>query len=345
VVKKRLPGAGFAVLLSISLAGCELFTNSMASHFLNNTGVAKVTGVAETAEIRALASGTVLISPGDKTLTLLLSNPRNFMVRPELSVVTGNAGIITVSQSGPDTLELVITNPALNDEYDLTIAMQSPDGLRDFPSCAIPVRCVSFDTALHDLRVDIPGVGAAHPVQTGGGFTVSVPYGTPSVTLYAETEDPASRVGIFDYNNSSSLGYPYTTTAVYITPTLVLGANNFYVNVTAGVPKNYPVVIFLEPPSEITISAISDPDLPALTFSGVPALPQAGGTNVTIAISDLTADSWYIEITGPDSYPSYTANSFSLPSDPGFYNINVFAAVTIDGDQIVYSGSFGVVVK
>ncbi|MDR2020881.1 MAG: DUF5018 domain-containing protein, partial [Treponema sp.] len=285
---KRFSRAVFALFLSVSafFAGCDLFNNSMVDYFEDNTGVAEVKGVVPASGIRMMANETVLIPPavlpGDTTtLTLSLSNPRNFTVRHTLSVVTSDNGIITVDQTGPNKIEIDITGAELDDEYDLTLAMKSPDGLRDFTPYHIPVRCVSFNTALKDLSVDIPGAGAVHPVQKDGAFELNVPAAAAAVTLRAETlEAPYAALSP---NNTVPL--TSGSSAVEQSLPLVLGMNTFYVKVTAASTdtKVYPVKIFKGDASKaITAFTVTSPVNAAGTITGTAVTVTVPyGTNIS----------------------------------------------------------------
>jgi hypothetical protein len=93
----------------------------------------------------------------------------------------------------------------------------------------------------------------------------------------------------------------------------------------------------------ITISGITNAALSSLTFSGVPTDPVAASVSITITISGGPVTGWYIDINGPVSPNSTTADTvtFNAPGVPGFYNVNVIA--TVGG--VNYSGSFGLIVE
>jgi hypothetical protein len=172
-----------------------------------------------------MTNGTILVRPGPAEIRLALFNPRNFTVRQTL---TASDGSITAAQTGSGEIVVKIPAAVLDAEYSLTLAMQSPDGLRDFPLYTMRIRCVSFDTALLGFEVD--GVPSD---PDGYAFNVNVPYATETVTLAATTVAPNATLAI--YRGTDDSGTPLaggTQTAETTVSSLVPGDNSFYIKVT-----------------------------------------------------------------------------------------------------------------
>jgi hypothetical protein len=113
------------------------------------------------------------------------------------------------------------------------------------------------------------------------------------------------------------------------------GPVTYTVTAEDGTTQTYTVTVNVAP--GITIGGITNPSIQVLTLSGVPASPVSGGTQVTIILSEsVTVSGWYIEMTNSAASTTASANPFSLPTVPGFYNVNVIATV----GAIEYSGSF-----
>jgi hypothetical protein len=120
------------------------------------------------------------------------------------------------------------------------------------------------------------------------------------------------------------------------------GQVEYTVTAEDGTTETYTVTV--NGAQGIAISGITVEGLDALTFSGVPASPVSASTSITITISGgVTVSDWYIDVNGPVTPTGSTTDTvtFSAPSNPGFYNISVFA--TVEG--ILYSGSFGITVN
>jgi hypothetical protein len=166
------------------------------------------------------------------------------------------------------------------------------------------------------------GVEAMSGSINGDDITITLPYGTnianlsPTIGLSPKAVvDPASGVAK-DFTNSVN----YTVTA------------------EDGTQENYTVTVAV---AEIRITMSTK--LSALAFSGAPTEPVEAGASIEITVDgDVTVSVWLIKVTGPSSFSaSHASNTFTAPTLPGFYSINVFATV---GD-IPYSGFFGLVVK
>jgi hypothetical protein len=423
------------------IPGCDLFDNSMVDYFLNNTGVVEVRGISGSSQYAVMANGTILIPPfTDEPVSILeaaLSNPQNLSVRYQLVGVPPGKHI-TLRQAGSTTMELAIEGAVLGDEFDLTLVMQSSDGLREFASYTMRIRCVSFDTALSDFRVN-----DIHPLIDQNSVTVELPYETTEVTLEGKALESGAALRLFrgqddtdtliasgsdqvvtaspeslnlgdnffylEVNMSGAIqGYavniirvqdpnklitefyfeisgkkygvgpgveagsgsingadiavtvPYGTLLGSLAPTIAVssGASS---NPASGVgqdftsAKTYTVIaadsstavymVTVVEHSGITISGITVEGLNDLTFGNVPPSVSVS-TSITVTTSGVVDDpgsGWYVDINGPVSLTSPTANSvtFTAPSVPGFYNVNVIA--TVGG--IDYSGSFGLTVE
>jgi hypothetical protein len=243
-----------SVFVFLAVSGCDLFENSMVDYFLDNTGVVEVMGVTGTENTIQMTNGTILVSPGPAEIRLALFNPRNFTVRQTLTGAPGEN--ITVVQTGSGEIVVKIPEAKLDAEYSFTLAMQSPDGLRDFAPYTMRVRCVSFDTALLDFKVD--GVSLD---SDGYAFKVNVPYETETVTLAAATVAPNATLEIYEGTDDS--GTPLTSgthTAKTTALSLVLGNNYFYIKVTNtnnGKSQGYAVTVYRRASSDKVITAFA----------------------------------------------------------------------------------------
>jgi hypothetical protein len=283
--------------------------------------------------------GTILIPPsGDAPRTVIeviLSNPRNFAVRQELLGVPEGKSIES-RQAGTTGIEVIIEDAVTRDQYNLSLAMRSSDGLRDFPAYPLRIKCLSFNEAEITeffFRINGKNYGVGPGVEDGswsisGGtnITVTVPYKTdltnlkPAVTYWGKSIDPDGTAWGFSTDSTQN----YTVTAV-----------------NSPIQQDYSVTVNIAP--GITIS-ITNEEFPALTFSGVPSNPVRAGEPFTITISNGTVTDWYIEISKAGSTTSTSAtntNTFTAPSISGFYSVNVLA--TVGG--FLYSGSFGMTVE
>ncbi|MDR2028389.1 MAG: DUF5018 domain-containing protein, partial [Treponema sp.] len=195
-------GLTFLLFLAagFTIPGCEFFSNSMVDYFLDNTGTVEVTGISGKTQYARMANGIIFIPPSDDItiIDVALSNPRNFTIRQEIRGVPPGKNI-SARQTGPTGIEVAIAGAVLGDEYDLTLAMQSPDGLRDFEPYPLKIQCVSFETALLDCWVD-----DEHPLLNSGGssFMVKVPYSTETIDLGGTTLDSGARLVIKDVSGT-----------------------------------------------------------------------------------------------------------------------------------------------
>jgi hypothetical protein len=351
-LKKRHSSIAFAFFISIFMSfvvpGCEFFGNSMADYFLDNTAIVEVTGIRAAAEMTTpavvLSNGIVLIPPGiveaHTKLELALFNPQNFIVRHELLGVPAGK-TVSAHQAGPNMMELTISGAAEGEDYSFSLAMQSPDGIRDFTPYTIRIQCVSFETALSEFKVN----GTTPPGFGSDSMTVNVPYATSSVTLEGTTLDPGAFLEIFAGPNDSFPLLASGTGGANTTASLPsVGNNYFYLKVTNGTTKGYAVNIIREPYYYIdinSINGITDAALSALIFDNPPSSVSVS-SSITITINgDVPVDDWYIDMTGPGAFIPVTMDTFTVPNTPGFYNVNVIA--TVDG--VDYSGSFGLIVE
>jgi hypothetical protein len=294
----------------------------MVEYFEDNIGVAEVTGVIPVPNmVVPTPGGAVLVSPEASTITLTLFNPRNFNVLYELLGVPAGK-TITANQAG-NTIEVDIAEAVLDDEYDLTLTMQSPDGLRDFTPYNLPVRCVSFDTALKDFSVDF-GEGVLRPVQKNGCFDIIVPSGVTAITLSAEMltpGTPSSRVELYGVSpvngpiGSSGIGGGFYTGIIAL-PTI--GSYKYYIRITSqsgGEYKDYPVNIFKGDSSKaITDFSITSP------VTAVGTIDEAAKT-VTVTVPDGTT------LTALTVSVTHTGISVTSPS-----------GATQDGSPAIFSG-------
>jgi hypothetical protein len=208
----------------------------MTSYFLDNTGTVEAAEVGGSSNFIVIDDGIILIPPADiRPVTVLemeIFNPRKLAVRYELLGVPDGKNI-SIRQAEAAAVEVLIEGAVLDDEYRLTIGMQSADGLRDFGGCDMQVRCVIFDTGLSDFRVN-----DVHPLFSSGdpSFTVALPYQTTGVTLEGAALDPAAALTLFQGRNAagppiaSGLGRALNSTPAPVSE----GDNFFYLEVRRG---------------------------------------------------------------------------------------------------------------
>jgi hypothetical protein len=222
------------VLLALGFAGCDL-NNNMADYFLDNTEVVSIKTAEGKTRYAVTADGTILIPAAtalepSTIIGLSLSNPRNFTVRQQLLGVPAGKDI-SARQTGPNEIEVRIGGAVEGDVCDLTLAMQSPDGLRDFPPYRLSIRCVSFETALRDFTVDGVSVPAFDPGKDA--FKMNVPYDRASIALGGTALDPGALIEIYAGPDDSGTLLGQGTQTLETTQALVLGNNFFYVKVSA----------------------------------------------------------------------------------------------------------------
>jgi hypothetical protein len=245
-----MPGLGDLVFVVVffTLSGCDLFTNSMVEYFEDNTGVVTVMGAVGKTRHAVTADGTILIPPAadvpTTTIGMALFNPRNFTLRQELLGVPAGTAIAS-RQTGSNEIEVHISGAREGDMYNLTLVLQSPDGLREFPPYNLALRCVSFETALLDFTVDGNTPPGFAPNQAA--FTVNVPHGAAAVALAGTTLNPNATLEVYAGTDDSSAALARGTGTVSVSSgTLSLGDNSFYLKVTAPSlhTQGYGVTIF-----------------------------------------------------------------------------------------------------
>jgi hypothetical protein len=188
------------LFLLAALTGCDFFNNSMAEYFKDNTGLVEAREVAGNPPVYyKMADGTILVAPGATTIAMSLLNPRRLDFRYELTNSTSTAGTVLSRKSGLDKIEVEITGAAEGDVYNLTLAMQSPDGLRNFTPCDLRILCVSLETSLLSLAAQFDGGPAAldqpfNPAITD--YTAVVPGAISEVTLEGTTVHPGASLSI-----------------------------------------------------------------------------------------------------------------------------------------------------
>jgi hypothetical protein len=253
----------------IVVSGCDLFNTSMVDYFLDHSEIAEATGfTVETKHI--MENGTILIPPGETTIIrVTLSNPRNFTVRQELLYVPAGKNISS-QQTGPTEIKVSIAGAAEGDTYEPTLVLQSPDGLRDFPSYALRVRCVSFETKLEDFTLDGVSIQDFDPAQ--GAFRVNVPYSRSTVVLGGTTEHSDALIELYAGVDDSGRLLATGSHTLGLPQNLEVGDNHFYVKITApsSTAQGYAIVVHrsLSSEREMTAFNILSPANAAGSISG-----------------------------------------------------------------------------
>jgi hypothetical protein len=216
------------------ILSCDLFNTSMVDYFLDNTGSVEVTGIGGRPKYVLAPNGTILIPPsGDEPLTtieVLLSNPRNLAVRQELLGVPEGKNISS-RLAGTGGIELSIAGAEEGDDYALTLAMRSPDGLRDFSPYSLTLTCVSFETALEDFTVN--GMVPPDFDPAKGAFSINVPYAATTVMLGGTTVHPKALIEIYAGTDDSGAVLVRDTHRVSHPVSLNTEENYFYIKITA----------------------------------------------------------------------------------------------------------------
>jgi hypothetical protein len=223
----------FILLLALSpaiMGGCELINTSLTDYFLDNSEIVRATGFAVKTE-HALKDGAILIPPGETTLIgIALANPRSLGVKQEL-VGTPEGKSLTLRQSSLTELELTIAGAEEGDDYELTLALQSADGLRDFPSYPLRVQCVSFETRLQNFTVNGATLPAFDPEQAAWG--VNIPYSQSTVAFAGTTAHSGATIELYAGTDVSGEPLATGTHRVELTQALAVGDNNFYIRIIA----------------------------------------------------------------------------------------------------------------
>jgi hypothetical protein len=222
-------------------SGCDLVGNSMVDYFLDNTGTVSVTGVVGKTLSVKMSDETILIPPGEpSTIGVTLSNPRNFDIRYEIAGAPAGKDV-AARQTKSNEIEVDIGGAAENDEYNLTLALQSSDGLRNFLPYTLRLKCMSFETGLFDFKVN----GATPPAfDPNGGFTANVPYRKESAILQGIAVDPNAVVEIFSGSGGAALATG--THTVEIERALEEENNYFYIRITApsSLTQGYVITVY-----------------------------------------------------------------------------------------------------
>jgi hypothetical protein len=232
-----------SIFVILMASGCDLVGNSMVDYFLDNTGTVSVTGVAGKTLSVKMSDETILIPPGEpSTIGVTLSNPRNFDIRYEIAGAPAGKDI-AARQTRSNEIEVDIGGAAENDEYNLTLALQSSDGLRNFLPYTIRLKCVSFETGLFDFKVN----GATPPAfDPNGGFTANVPYRRESAILQGIAVDPNAVVEIFSGSGAAGAALATGTHTVEIERALEEENNYFYIRITApsSLTQGYVITVY-----------------------------------------------------------------------------------------------------
>jgi hypothetical protein len=191
---------------------------------------------------------------------------------------------------------------------------------------------------------------AANPAITDIYFTInSKKYGAGT-----GTESGSGSIS----GNSIKITVPYGTSVTNMTPTVihtgasinpvsgtVWGSSNqktYTVTAADNLTQDYTVIVTVKPGITIVDANITSPSIPVLTFSASQMI-VVSPASVIITISGGTVTAWRIYINGllTSGSPGENKVTFSAPTVPGFYNVNVIA--TAGG--VNYSGSFGLIVQ
>jgi hypothetical protein len=144
-------------------------------------------------------------------------------------------------------------------------------------------------------------------------------------------------------NMTTAITTAYTGASVSPAPGLGVDFTNpqtYTVTAKADYQQQYTVTVIVQP--GITVSGItSQGELAVITFDEPASIVP--GTPIDIILSgDAEVDSWYIELSGPET-SIFEENPFTIPLNtaPGFYTVNVIAEI----GGIPYSGSFSLTVE
>jgi hypothetical protein len=280
---------------AIIIGGCDLFNVSLAEHFLNNNGSVEAAGFT-VKTTHAVHDGRILIPSGDATIIgVALFNPRNFKVRQELLGAPPEKNI-TARLSSLTEIEVTIAGAVEGDDYGLTLVMQSPDGLRDFPSYSLRVQCVSFETKLQDFTIDGERPASFDPAKES--FRVDVPNSRENVTFGGTAAHSKAMIAIYAGTDDSGELLVTGDYRVTIEQPLTVGANDFCVKITAPstTTRSYAVVIyrgsaFPNTAKAITTFAITNPASAAGVIDGEAktiAVTVPYGTDVTAMTAAAT---------------------------------------------------------
>jgi hypothetical protein len=331
----------FTLFLSLApgiiIPGCDLLNTSLTNYFWEHNEIVQVTGYTVKPGQVMTADGTIFIPPGDTTIGLILSNPRNFNVRQELAGVPAGKDIVALQISQTE-IEVTIKGAEEGDGYELTLALQSPDGLRDFPSYPLRIRCVSFVTALQDFTVNGATPPTFDPAQ--GTFRVNVPYSNAAVALKGTTAHSGAAIAIYAGADDSGAPLATGTHTAETTQPLELGDNHFYLTITApsSIRQSYAVTVHRAAASETAITdfffVIGGKRYGAGTGSAyVAGSGSISGTAIAAIVpygTDLTA----MTASAPHTGASISPN----PASPRSYvNPVVYTVTAEDGTKEIYT--------
>jgi hypothetical protein len=330
--------SGFTVLLFLFpgiILGCDLLNNSMADYFLDHTAIVGVTGFKVKTEYAMMSDETILIPPGSAKIGVNLSNSRNFSVRQELLGVPEGKHI-TARQIGPVEIEVNIEGAEEGDDYPLTLAMQSPDGLRDFPAYSLRIKCVSFETALRDFTVNGAVPPAFDPAKSA--FRVDVSHTTVTVTFEGTTVHSGAVIEIYAGTDDSGTVLVKAAHTAEITQDLETGDNYFYVKITApsSTAWGYVVTVYrpLDTEKMITVFYVTVGSKQYGVGTGVESgSGSISGNKITVTVPYGT------DVTGMTAAASHTGTSISPdPAAARSYAAPVSYTVTAaDGTTETYT--------
>jgi hypothetical protein len=332
--KKRLFSGIFSlpVLAGLFLfVRCDLFNNSMSDYFLDNTETVEVTGVAGKTLSAVMTNGTILIPPATEepvtTIGAALLNPRDFTgIRLNLSDSGSAAGTAEARQTGPGEIEVDIAGAAEGEEYILTLAMQSPDGLRDFAPFTMRLLCVSFDTSLQDIKADgatPPGFNPASP-----GCIIKRPYGTTSVLLEVSAVNPAA---VLSLNGGSGTGTVSTTLSG-----LAPGNNVYTLGISAGGTAAYTVTVYV---GADDAKAITECNFTiAAKKYGAGSGTEAGSGSINEALKTITVTVPYgTNRNGLAPAVTHTGAGYAPTSSQNFTAPQTYTVTAMDGSIQPYT--------
>jgi hypothetical protein len=326
------------LLPGIILAGCDILNTSLVDYYLEHSEIVEATGLTVKTEHIIMDDGTILIPSGEATIGVFLSNPRNFNVRRDL---LGASAGVTVRQISFTEIEVHIDEAKEGDYYDLTLAMQSPDGLRDFPPYPLRIRCLSFEAKLLDFTVNGETPPVFDPAQ--GAFTVNVPY-TDETVVFGTTTHPEAVIEIYagaDDSGELLVTEKYTAET---TQSLELGDNHFYIRITApsSTVQSYAVIVYRASDSEKALTGFYFA-IGANNYGvGDGVVPESGSINgnaITITLpygTDVTAMTASAAYIGSSINPDpASARSYASPVS--------YTVTAANGSSAVYTVAVKVV--
>jgi hypothetical protein len=224
-------------------------------------------------------------------------------------------------------------NTTVRGDYSVTVK-HTDSALTASSPLAITVR--NSNANLSDLITAPVSTWNTPFVSETVNYEITVPYGTPSLTLTGTKADT-------DSGTTASLAYAQSGGVIALSgnPGGTCGTGSVTVTADNGITtKTYTVTVKYG--NGINVNGITNAEIPVITFSGSPATVAPGGS-VTINLGGGTPSEWHITVDGPGAAGPFTTNSFSIPSNQalGAYTVNVIAVI----DGIPYSGSFNLTVQ